>query len=269
MTWILALAVITQFQFPHDIHAQNEVECLDCHTAVQTSTQSSDLLLPSESLCLDCHDTSQGYERPSAFPLWISKFSHQAHRSSDCLTCHESAESPVMPVMSTCASCHNGQKAPNPCTQCHELTEKRLQVYHSPGWKSFHAEKARVDETSCFLCHDEDAAVRPQNPAPTCGSCHTQENFALKVHPQNYKFLHPQEFEAQTQNCASCHTGFETCRECHEKERVYPMEHNLLDWVQTEEGGIHAQEAEANPERCLVCHSRQEGTCATCHAGGN
>ena len=267
MTWLFILTLLSQF--PHDVHAKNEIECLDCHTQAQTSTQSTEILLPPDSLCLDCHETTQGYSAPSSLPLWIHTFSHQKHQETACLTCHQSQETPQLPTMATCASCHDGQKAPDRCSTCHDLKEPRLQAYHPSGWRTLHAEYAQADEPSCLMCHDRDASVRPQNPAPVCGSCHTQENFALKIHPQNYRFLHPQEFEARTQDCTSCHQGFETCQSCHEKERIYPMDHNSIHWVAgiEEEGGLHAQEARTDPEKCLACHSREEGTCLTCHGG--
>jgi predicted CXXCH cytochrome family protein len=89
------------------------------------------------SSCTVCHrniDVSQG-EFPKIQPAqipsrWYKKadFSHDSHRSLDCLVCHSSVSTSQdtadvnLPGVSVCQNCHRPERAENRCFQCH--------VYH-------------------------------------------------------------------------------------------------------------------------------------------
>lgn len=253
--------------FPHDTHFKEEISCDVCHENALTSTQSTDILLPETDLCLDCHDTVKQYTGPKVRkPIWIAKFPHKVHKSVDCVDCHKSATMPALPKMETCAGCHDDVTAPADCFICHRKDEDRLRIYHPPRWRSIHGLFAKTDESSCMICHRENLKVRSASPATACSECHVQEDFALQHHPENYEFQHPQSFFSREEDCATCHEGLQTCRDCHESEHIYPADHNQINWaLQTSPGGLHREAAENDPERCLSCHEPADALCIQCH----
>jgi len=252
--------------FPHSVHFENDIGCTICHERAIKSGKSADLLLPEESLCQDCHEESMGYKRLKPTSLWIAKFSHNLHSSVICNKCHGDPHNPVFPQMVTCSECHDGVKAPRECHTCHEADETRLTEYHPPRWNILHAEVARIEEKNCFLCHEESQALLNPLPTQACENCHIRENLTLHRHPENFIFQHPQAFASREENCIDCHREFVDCRTCHREEGLYPLDHNLADWL-TSDGGEHGEEAEANPEKCLSCHGGSEPICAQCHGG--
>lgn len=112
--------------------------------AEQQLGETTRLLFEGAGGCRYCHSVAQEstpepyqpprFEPPRIPSRWFphSIFSHERHRSLDCLQCHErSAKSRLtsdvlMPTIESCQKCHNGkvQGARTDCVECH--------AYHAP-----------------------------------------------------------------------------------------------------------------------------------------
>ncbi len=149
--WIVLAAVAaaqslaTQpIEFPHATHVGAGLECVDCHTGVESRAAAG---LPSVRKCMLCH-ARVAVDRPGVEALrrfaaarqevpWVRvygfptaahvKFVHSAHTRAgiDCRTCHGEVEKMTVaqPVarhtMGSCISCHRSRGASTDCTACH------------------------------------------------------------------------------------------------------------------------------------------------------
>ncbi len=92
--------------------------------------------------------TGWGVEPVSVANAWFpkSRFTHNAHRDTECTTCHRAQTSTtsadvLMPSIATCRTCHGGEhatnKVPSTCISCHGFHRKELdpmkQVVHASG----------------------------------------------------------------------------------------------------------------------------------------
>jgi len=131
--------------FNHKIHAENDLECMDCHPFYQEHASSGK---PSLETCLGCHEDPLGeseeeaklreylesgkeveWQRLYRVPEDVF-FSHRRHvvlGEIECKTCHgdigESSAPPKRPVkitMKKCMKCHDERKADNDCIACHK-----------------------------------------------------------------------------------------------------------------------------------------------------
>jgi hypothetical protein len=130
--------------FNHNLHAENGLECLDCHPYFQEHASSGK---PSLEVCLGCHEEALGesteeaklreylesgkdveWQRLYSVPEDVF-FSHRMHvvlGEIECTTCHgdigESSAPPKRPIkitMKKCMECHEERKADNDCIACH------------------------------------------------------------------------------------------------------------------------------------------------------
>ncbi len=130
--------------FNHKLHAENDLECLDCHPYYEEQAFSGK---PSLETCSTCHEEPQG-ESPEEKKLidfiesgkeieWKRLyeipedvyFSHRRHVSLgniECSACHgdigESLKPPSKSVemsMGRCMKCHEEKGADNDCIACH------------------------------------------------------------------------------------------------------------------------------------------------------
>lgn len=130
--------------FNHRIHAENGLECLDCHPLYQEHASSGK---PSLETCLGCHEEPLGeskeeeklreylesekeieWQRLYRVPKDVF-FSHRRHvvlGEIECKTCHgdiwDSSSPPEKPVnmtMKKCMKCHDKRNADNDCIACH------------------------------------------------------------------------------------------------------------------------------------------------------
>ena len=256
------------FAFPHAVHAEEGLECLDCHTQVE---EADDPGLPTQRQCSLCHadlDAEKPDERRIDV-LFSDKrflatgrtaladevvFSHRAHANGryDCTACHagiaENAWVGELPrvSMDDCMRCHAEAGAPNECATCHsEIGTDWRPESHFQGWTQRHGQVFRGASSDlqarCSLCHTESS----------CNTCH------MEVAPENHTNFwrrrgHVAEARMNRQNCEACHRS-DFCSRCHEE--VLPMSHRG-SW-----GGTQST-------HCLTCHFplRAEG-CITCHKG--
>lgn len=130
--------------FNHKIHAENGLECLDCHQLFEKYASSG---RPSLETCSTCHEEPLGEGKEEAKLIEYVKsgkeivwqrlyrvpedvfFSHRRHvaiAGIECQVCHgsigESSQPPSKPLkitMEKCMKCHNEKKADNDCIACH------------------------------------------------------------------------------------------------------------------------------------------------------
>ncbi|NIM57993.1 MAG: hypothetical protein GTO16_03490 [Candidatus Aminicenantes bacterium] len=130
--------------FNHKIHAENDLDCLDCHPYFNEHASSG---RPSLETCMSCHEEPQGESLAEKKLLEYIKsgneidwqrlyrvpedvyFSHRRHvvlGQIDCMTCHgnigESPKPPSEPLkitMKKCMKCHEEKEASNDCIACH------------------------------------------------------------------------------------------------------------------------------------------------------
>ncbi|MDJ0522470.1 MAG: cytochrome c3 family protein [Planctomycetota bacterium] len=267
----------------HAIHAENELECTDCHAM---SEETGELLSPTREGCLDCHEDPEEGEEPEegepvitgvffdkeGKPLWNQglqeyddyvHFSHKVHaKAGDCTTCHKNLEAgergrPVQKLytMAQCMECHTEAKANNACAVCHEsIDENTMPRSHGRGWQEGHgyaANRLRMTEIQhdCSLCHNE---------PNYCNDCHqvTQP----KSHYQLWEKRHGQAVRAaggdMPRRCMLCHDQRTFCESCHLDEP--PRNHTALFRTRT-----HGVMAAIDRRNCETCHKID--FCQRCH----
>lgn len=130
--------------FNHKIHAENDLECLDCHSYFQEHASSGK---PSIETCSSCHEEAMGeskneekiveyvnsgkeveWQRLYQVPEDVF-FSHRRHvvlGNIECKICHgaigESTKPPSKPMritMKKCMKCHEEKDVTNDCISCH------------------------------------------------------------------------------------------------------------------------------------------------------
>ncbi|MCW5976589.1 MAG: cytochrome c3 family protein [Bryobacteraceae bacterium] len=130
--------------FPHNTHVAAGLECIDCHTGVESRAQAG---LPSVRKCMLCHATV-ATDKPGVKALrdWADrkreipwtrvygfeaeaqvKFNHAPHTWAkvECKTCHGEvermgvAQRAVKHTMGTCITCHRQNNASVDCVACH------------------------------------------------------------------------------------------------------------------------------------------------------
>jgi len=130
--------------YTHKVHLANGMQCVNCHTGVDTGP---DAQLPSLKLCMMCHQAiatdkpeikkmAAYYERGedvtwqrvyNYYPSAHVKFNHAPHIRAgvDCKVCHGDmtqttvAERVVNMNMGFCLDCHKQRKVSIDCTTCH------------------------------------------------------------------------------------------------------------------------------------------------------
>lgn len=291
-----------QPEFPHKYHLEDEeLQCVDCHTAASSSSSAADDLLPESSVCLDCHDegdvpmTWEPVERQV-------RFDHEYHLETvglECTTCHAGvpAADPkpgaALPAMAICSTCHDGVAAPRDCANCHteDIADLRPDT-HDPGWSQGHGPTARTDEASCLPCHavndcqechdgallTDMAALGAAMTTPFAPQLAGSSGLVVnRVHGLNYRLLHPLQARGKNLECITCHEldAGDFCAECHNPELnsgIRPVWHGGPGWgalaaAVGSGGGRHAELARRDMENCAACHDvgGDDPTCLQCH----
>jgi DmsE family decaheme c-type cytochrome len=172
-----------QMNFARSVHAENNLNCLDCHS-IHHSQATEFLLVKSQpQLCYSCH-----LEKKAQFNMpWHHKVNeglvkctdcHNPHGSFNptqlrsaaaqdqvCFKCHEDKQGPFVyehePMKTEgCTDCHVPHGSPNPhllkfanvnqlCLQCHTASS----FSGAPGTPSFHNLSTQFQ--ACTLCHSQ------------------------------------------------------------------------------------------------------------------
>lgn len=304
----------------HSHPAHRELACTRCHAEASTSDAASDFLIPRERSCLPCHaaQTDRDEQRPdtcgvchvgftgrapdaaasalvaeSRFPQARLRFSHRAHGSATCESCHRGvrdarvATRSHLPTMRQCLSCHHvaglsagteGRDAT--CATCHLSTPSgQLRTHYPEGDLTPPAWMAGME-------HDHEWLVRHRwvgaDSGPMCAQCHTESECAdchdgrvrsLRVHPGDFLTTHPAMARRDEPRCTSCHATARFCTECHTRLGLSPMaapdvrtsqRYHPPTGVWVRGPNMHAREAIRSLASCASCHG--ESDCVTCHA---
>ncbi len=312
-------------RFSHALHLRLEaVTCVTCHDRAPTSRSAIDLLTPGEAACRACHAIDrmrpEGTGAPAAsgapaapatacvachpghvpgqavarvvVPPPNLKFSHAAHATTACQTCHGDlaaddvglATRDQLPRMASCLGCHDGVQAASACTTCHlstqggrvrtELPDGRLVptggvtgAVHDLEFRTRHDRIARAEARTCATCHEE----------RFCADCHAGVVKPMDFHPGGYVTLHAIEARRGVPDCTVCHNTQRFCVGCHERAGVGVRAERGFDrtgvvgrfhppgWAAPGPRGLdhHATEAQRNLRSCAGCH--REDFCAECH----
>lgn len=258
--------------FSHPLHA--DVECVVCHTGIETSTFAQDKNLPTMESCSQCHDVEdidecrachRNTEELKALPNPDRPilFTHKTHiaQGTACILCHRDinkSEEPsetlmLMPKMALCMDCHDGTKVDNQCALCHEQRITLIDI-HPSGWLHLHADQSSIDHEWCIGCHKQEIS---------CINCHRGYNLSGNIHNLNYIYTHGLDAKSKDKDCTRCHDNRLFCNKCHEQENRIPLLHSSLKWLSD-----HGRAARKDIENCASCHDSSDPTCSRsgCHS---
>lgn len=299
--------------FSHRLHVDDiGIECLDCHTTIPGSKKATDKNLPGHDQCFECHDNDTATQEckvchidpdnPEELenPVREFYFDHSFHieeQNLECDNCHRGlekvdyAQKENLPVMEQCFKCHDDATASKKCESCHTPDARLLPMTHNADWKTVHKNLAKMQESECMSCHEENY----------CEDCHTgtrllevgdsdkdytganapatggKSTMVLqKVHDLNYRYTHGIDANDKKMNCSTCHEETQFCVRCHQDDEkislLKPSWHSGADWGAIVEavgsgGGKHAELARRDIERCAACHDSQgeDPVCLMCH----
>lgn len=242
--------------FSHELHLEEQEECLYCHMGWTTEQ-----LRPDELFCTPCHEEPMMDARLSARARKMKiPFSHATHvRSTKCRLCHEDVErdnirdgAPTLEPKD-CFSCHKAKNVHTPesnCTTCHGENERfRMPEDHVKLWKKRHGKESRwrvfgEHGKDCRICHGNDE----------CVTCHRREK------PLNHTGLwrlrtHGKDAAWDRDRCKVCHESG-SCIRCHQNTR--PLNH-VGAWAILHGRALNG----AGASSCYVCHS--PAWCNQCH----
>lgn len=232
--------------FSHKVHAEEEIDCDECHDEIANDAETIVQAIPRKPQCTECHEEEvednckmchTDVKSPATWDTVDSRqiiFSHQLHlkRKAKCGDCHVgikkvravSAAQPIIPQHNECKSCHQQDLESGRCRRCH----KRLDLYkrrpeslysHNKGFFDRHGlEAASSGQDHCAVCHDQSF----------CADCHARTmtlrpsiRFPEKVtssfmHRGDWKARHVIESRASDASCMKCH-GRSSCNACHER----------------------------------------------------
>jgi hypothetical protein len=251
--------------FSHARHAQEGIECADCHSLDAADHPG----MPKLAACKLCHEAIDkekpkeraivnlfdGDEFRAAMVTKLSGeivFSHGKHVDSkiECASCHagiagnERIDDSVALRMEDCRSCHTQKNLVAECSSCHRTVRSDVApATHAFAWRRLHGRTVRAESMAtadnCKLCHQQS----------TCTSCHQSEP---PDNHDNYFRLRAHGLFARMdrQNCQACHRD-DSCESCHQSTQ--PVSHVGSF------GGTQST-------HCLSCHfPLQDNDCATCH----
>jgi hypothetical protein len=247
-------------KFPHKLHIIDVgAACTDCHGAAETSTRSSDKLLPGKPVCESCHEEQLSENctfchlnedtdtyRAFANPVRDIVFSHAAHvteRSMECTTCHQGvdqAERPGKdhtPPMALCNTCHNDATASNVCETCHlDMAALRPADHNRTDFVREHKQIARLSQETCQSCHTVE----------TCQDCHASVGLTAQF-DGGRDLASP-----RSPRLFSIDRGQGLVL-----EKVHDLNFRYT----------HGAVASSKTQECASCHSTKE-FCSECHAAG-
>lgn len=222
----------------HKVHADRNINCEQCHGAVQEVELATREQLPRMKGCFTCHAMSGP---------------QQGMAKSDCNVCHESSSDGRMR-----ASFPDGKLMP---------PRWMGNLEHTADFIERHKRVAADNSQACASCHTE----------RYCTDCHDGRVRPRNVHANDYLSLHPVEARLDNPRCSSCHQEQQFCMPCHQRSgvtmtsspgnartqgRFHPPASVWSELPRTRQH--HAWEAQRNLTACVSCHTERD--CAICHA---
>lgn len=256
-------------RFPHPVHMEAGLDCATCHEGAESSQTGEDWLMPTDGeLCLVCHEQEDleiyGWEPPKERTSNFSRFSHEAHiamEGTECALCHGALVDPTIagtgrgePGHPVCMTCHNGDRADDDCSSCHDNLTIARPLDHQADYLHTHQFDARGSGDDCAECHRH---------SDLCSDCHQGENVLFMTHDRNYLFTHPIDARKHENDCIACHDMETFCTDCHISQGVRPANHND-NWTSGTQQ--HAVEARRDIGYCASCHEGDLSSCVACHS---
>jgi hypothetical protein len=226
-------------RFDHAAHARRNIQCQQCHGAVQELGLATVDQMPRMRGCFRCHDL-QG---PA-----------QGDAKGECVVCHLTTAGGAR-LETRFAS---GELVPPRWLHASD---------HGPGWLERHKEAAAADSAFCATCHEESE----------CVDCHDGRVRPRRTHPNDWLALHTVAALQNSPVCTDCHRQQSFCLGCHQRAgvtrsgplttlstrgRFHPPRAIWTDPPRSPRH--HAWEAQRNMDVCVSCHTERD--CATCHA---
>ena len=283
-----AIEMVGGPRISHDVHAEMDMECSDCH---EIDEETGNFVAITLELCMDCHEdideelpegdpkrVAENYFDAEGNPKWTQAivsydeeiiFRHDTHvEGRECADCHGKMGGygprprRMLFDMAGCVDCHAQAKASNACETCHKeiRIDKAPPSHAAAGFMQGHgaiSPTGRGDTTAekCDMCHSV-----PND----CKSCHVRTPPAdhsapgfMRSHGQ--QILYSRGTSAQ-ERCDMCHHERRDCDKCHEENA--PLSHRR-NWMFRHghllRGAGHFEQA-----RCAYCHS-DEQFCERCH----
>jgi hypothetical protein len=229
-------------KFDHSAHAQQGIDCLRCHAAVERVELATRAQLPAMASCLEGHDSRRAPQ----------------HAASRCATCHLARPDGTLET----------NLPGGPLTPSGALRGDA----HGPTFRSEHGAAAGGSgERYCASCHRKDF----------CLECHNGVVKPLDIHGNDYVSRHAIDARKEVTRCQSCHRAQSFCLACHERLHVTDLRSaadsafvpngtklfHPTGWADASAAGQpnhHKWQAERNLRQCVSCH--REETCLQCHA---
>ena len=265
---VLPPALLT---FPHQVHIDQGVPCLDCHEGVDTAALATRDHLPNMATCLGCHTGSkasaecttchlQGMagrvltELGGSRPLKpAGRFRPDDHTDPRWLKIHQAA---ARADLHACESCHTTSF----CLDCHDGTQKPLAL-HPADWVMTHGLEAQRRTLDCYACHEIQA---------DCNACHVSAAIVpgqfpspLNVESPGTKRFHPVgwagvagEIPGADHHSHQARRALETCEACHGQDECLVCHRSSVNphprsWAEPSPGFGFGQ---GDGQVCLTCH---------------
>jgi hypothetical protein len=251
---------VSHIRFDHEVHAEEEVGCVDCHSDPGAGWMSVRRAVVAQ--CIDCHGVTP---------------SHLGADDDDCATCHR----PLSEATRLTRERIGGFPRP-PSHDAADFATRHGEPAALPhGHEGVAASCATCHARDfCLICHVDGPEVAPIRAlAPDERSLALGATLAAPPTHGDPDFLkqHGRAASEEDARCATCHTQ-ESCRVCHVAtphvasalpaagpgrgagapvSRRAPPSHDA--WFRDR----HGSAASAAPETCAGCHARDD--CFLCH----
>ncbi len=271
-------------------HRRVAQECTTCHIPHRAKVDASD--------CAGCHlrvrskpgvrsnlplpfDTTAAKERVSmappeprpprgkgdaplalALPVSADSFSHQRHKTINCIACHGTRTGQSRLTFERprgCEICHHQAPAQSDCRRCHDqnetLTPIALHVAVTVAGKPPRDREVSFahdvhKDLACVECHTQSVTLQPDSMMRTCVSCHEKHHQADRdcaTCHRTDQIVPAHTGSIQTHvKCDACHTPQiiarlvptrSLCVTCHEKQDHYaPQECTICHFQNTPDG---------------------------------
>ena len=243
--------------FNHQKHLSRNIQCGQCHGAVDQLEEATRDQLPRMLGCFKCHQMADS--------------AAQGDAKSECVTCHVSSN----PRDGSAPARTAAVRADNPAGRMKTVFASGTlepprwlhNAAHTPDFIQRHKFVAGNESQFCSNCHTEDF----------CVGCHDGRVRPKSIHPADYISMHPIEARQATQRCTTCHNEQSFCLTCHQRvgvtmtgpagvregARFHPAKNIWSDAPR--KPGHHSFEAERNLNACVSCHVERD--CVVCHGG--
>jgi hypothetical protein len=288
----------------HPAHQKSKIDCDRCHAKAKSSAWASERLSPRMPNCEPCHAEVKGVTAatpvnptcrkchgalandrppvPGFYPQPLVRFSHKAHGTSSCASCHQgssdTAAAPSMPTMRQCYDCHKKRRGAADCRRCHLAQgDGRLNTRlsgavllpptwllgpnHGSGWAGDHAITAGSRSSLCGACHGE----------KFCSECHSGARRPRNLHPGDWLRTHGTATRFDNPHCQGCHRTQSFCLTCHRRAGV-ATDSPAATMPKQGAGRTHGttpvselmRRGKKNITACVACHT--ESSCIDCHS---